>query len=260
MGLILVVIAAHSSSGQQRLATLAGNAPKSATELAVAEQQKRLADNELWTRRLAEMIRSLGSDRELLLQRIALLEQNLDDVTGSIRRQAQSTPQPEPQTLDPLTTGEPTLTVTEAKRPTKAASEPQVATAPSPPPNQPPSGSKSNPPIGADVGGATNFDGLRKLWNAISTAHEDIFEGLHPVASVRENAKTRAPDLRLVVGPLHDADAAAEFCAALAAAKRYCRQAPFEGQRFSLAATESPRRPKAQPERKTPRPTSFPNP
>jgi hypothetical protein len=98
---------------------------------------------------------------------------------------------------------------------------------------------------GVDVGGATSFDGLRTLWNTIAATHYDLFEGLHPIVTVRENSKSRAADLRLVAGPLTDIESANHICTTLAAAKRYCRLVNFEGQPLALVAPEN-RRPAAK--------------
>jgi hypothetical protein len=103
----------------------------------------------------------------------------------------------------------------------------------------------ARPAAGVDIGGATNFDGLRTLWNAITSSHDDLFEGLHPIVTVRENSKSRAAELRLIAGPLSDAESASRICATLAAAKRYCRLVAFEGQPLALNVPEAPRRPVA---------------
>ncbi len=102
---------------------------------------------------------------------------------------------------------------------------------------------QGRPAAGVDVGGAKDFDGLRTLWNALTTSHYGLFEGLHPIVAVRENSKSRTAELRLVAGPLTDVDIASRICATLAAAKRYCRLTPFEGQ--PLALNEPARRPAA---------------
>ena len=60
------------------------------------------------------------------------------------------------------------------------------------------------PALGADLGGAANFDGLRGLWNSTRKTHAVLIEGLHPVVVVRENTRTRAAELRLIVGPMPD--------------------------------------------------------
>ncbi len=102
---------------------------------------------------------------------------------------------------------------------------------------------------------------LRGLWNSTRKTHAVLIEGLHPVVIVRENTRTRAAELRLIVGPLPDLETAAQFCATLSAAKRYCQPASFEGAELSLTAPEPPRRPVTAPERKAPpRPSVRPNP
>lgn len=99
---------------------------------------------------------------------------------------------------------------------------------------------------GVDVGGATSFDGLRTLWNTITATHYDLFEGLHPIVTVRENSKSRAADLRLIAGPLTDIETASRICTTLAAAKRFCRLVNFEGQPLALTVPEQSRRPAAK--------------
>ena len=108
---------------------------------------------------------------------------------------------------------------------------------------------QGRPAAGVDLGGAKDFEGLRALWNALATSHYGLFEGLHPIVAVRENSKLRTAELRLVAGPLTDVDIASRICTTLAAAKRYCRLAPFEGQ--PLALNDPARRPAAA----KPRPT-----
>ena len=99
---------------------------------------------------------------------------------------------------------------------------------------------------GVDVGGATSFDGLRKLWDTITATHYDLFEGMHPIVAVRENSKSRGADLRLIAGPITDVETANRICTTLAAAKRYCRLVNFEGQQLALTAPEQNRRPAAK--------------
>jgi hypothetical protein len=116
------------------------------------------------------------------------------------------------------------------------------------------------PAVGADIGGAAHFDALRTLWTSLRRTNAALVEGLHPVVIARENPRFRTAELRLIVGPLHDSEAAAEFCAALAAAKRYCQLATFEGTQLSLVAPEPPRRSVVAPDRKSvPRASVRPN-
>jgi hypothetical protein len=88
--------------------------------------------------------------------------------------------------------------------------------------------------LGVDVGGATNYEGLRTLWHSTLNSDPTLLEQLYPVVAIRENSKTHGVDLRLVVGPLPDTDAAARVCTSLSAAHHYCQSVAFEGQRLSL--------------------------
>ena len=66
------------------------------------------------------------------------------------------------------------------------------------------------------------------------------------MVTVRENGKTHGVDLRLVVGPIADVEAASRLCTILAAARHYCQPVSFEGQRLSLIDSKVPT-PKAAP-------------
>ncbi len=274
--LLLVVITANSSTGRDRLSVaLAGvngtrEAEAAKAHAAQAAQIARLAANESDTRRLVEIVRSLAGDRERLMARVNVLERSLEDVTGSIKKQAAMTPPAAPAapavTQPPAAAAEPPPK-TAAAPPQTIPAEPAPASAPAAPPPAPPKQVASLPPAssmpeleaiqpraaGVDVGGATSFDGLRTLWNTITATHNDLFEGLHPIVAVRENSKSRAADLRLIAGPLTDVETANHICTTLAAAKRYCRLVNFEGQPLALTPT---RRPAATP--RTPIRTTAP--
>ena len=68
--------------------------------------------------------------------------------------------------------------------------------------------------------------------------------GQEVVAAAVHPLQLRAPELgmqlRLVVGPLHDAGAAARICAVLTENNRPCETAIFEGQRLALKADDVP--------------------
>jgi hypothetical protein len=91
--------------------------------------------------------------------------------------------------------------------------------------------------LGVDVGGASNYEGLRTLWHSTLNSDPTLLEQFYPVVAIRENSKTHGVDLRLVVGPIPDAQAAAGLCATLSAAHHYCQSVAFEGQRLSLNDT-----------------------
>ena len=88
--------------------------------------------------------------------------------------------------------------------------------------------------LGVDVGGAVNYEGLRTLWRSTKNSDLALPDELYPVVAVRENGKTHGIDLRLIVGPIADAESAERLCDTLSAAHHYCQPVAFEGQRLSL--------------------------
>lgn len=262
--LLFAVIAANSSSGRERLSTaFAGINGTHAAEAARAEamqaaQLVRLAATEGDTRRLTEIVRSLAGDRERLMARLATIERGLDDITGSIQKQAAAQKQavtptaapPSPATTEPppkLAAVPPQTTAPAEPTPVPPTEPPNRPTAVSPPGAIPELEAIPRPAAGVDVGSAKDFDGLRTLWNTINASYAELFEGLHPIVSVRENNKSRTAELRLIAGPITDVESASRICTTLAAAKRYCRLVTFEGQPLALNGSQ-PRRPaKARP-------------
>jgi hypothetical protein len=97
--------------------------------------------------------------------------------------------------------------------------------------------------LGIDIGGSTNYEGLRTLWRTITVSGPDLPEELFPVVTVRENGKTHGAELRLVIGPIADVEAASRLCKTLLAAHYYCQPVAFEGQR--LSQLDTPTSPKA---------------
>jgi hypothetical protein len=88
--------------------------------------------------------------------------------------------------------------------------------------------------LGVDVGGAANYEGLRALWRATKSTDPGLLDDLYPKVTVRENSKTHGVELRLVIGPIADADAASQLCTDLAEPHHYCQPVAFKGQRLSL--------------------------
>jgi hypothetical protein len=89
--------------------------------------------------------------------------------------------------------------------------------------------------FGIDIGGASNIEMIRAQWGMLKAQHPKLLEGLTPVVSVRDLRQRRAVELRLVAGPLTNANAAAQLCAALnAAGLPACQPAVFDGQRLAL--------------------------
>lgn len=99
-------------------------------------------------------------------------------------------------------------------------------------PDQPPA-----PGLGVDVGGAANFESLRALWHTTKNNDPSLLDEFYPLVATRENGRTHAPELRLIIGPMPDAEAAAQLCVTLASAHQYCQPVAFEGQRLTVAET-----------------------
>jgi hypothetical protein len=263
--LAIAVAAAFSDAGSRRL--LASAPPSNAASVVqkTAPPVAPAPDRDAESRRLAEMLGVLVADREQLVARIGAIERNLEDVTGSIQRQAAAAAAaPAPAS--------PAATVPAAPPPSKEAAltpvEPSSPARPAPAPVAPgnpggadqalapaeplvaPSAVESattRTAFGVDVGGAASFDGLRVLWASTKGSNAALLEGLHPVVATRENSRTKAVELRLIAGPLANVEAAARLCAMLTAARRYCQPVAFEGQRLAHADAVPERKPAGAP-------------
>jgi hypothetical protein len=105
IALAVAVAAGRTDTGTRRAvlahASITGSQPEQALRAAGVEMLAR-AEAEREARRTAEAVRSLGAERERLWQRIATLERNLDDLTGSVKRQREApaaVPDPAPPTI-----------------------------------------------------------------------------------------------------------------------------------------------------------------
>jgi hypothetical protein len=219
--------------------------------------------------RLTDSVRELTADRDRLANRVATLEQNLTDLTGSIARAQSPAPagattsgapradEPFPPPSPPdsadsrsMAAPETSASVASAAPPRSSrmatiqsyisssvppipsgGSESRVATAQ--PDATPPA---DTPPNGyaIDLGTATNVNTLRAHWGAVKTAHAALLEGLRPLVSVRQSNRPGFTEFHLVAGPVTNADAAARLCQALSSARVPCRPATFDGQRLDL--------------------------
>jgi hypothetical protein len=235
VALTIAVIAGYSDLGARRSMVASGgpgNGPKA---------DARTPEMEADTQRLAGAVRILTADREQLVARIGTLERNLEEITGSIKRQdpaagAAALPAPPSGSAatPPAASPSPSKDAT-AQPPSQPSTPERLANAPAAATEEPPAIEPLKGEFGVDVGGAGNFEGLRVLWTAAKGSNGTLFEGLHPAVAVRENSKAKSAELRLIVGPLADVEAAARLCAALSAARHYCQPVAFEGQRLADA-------------------------
>ena len=85
-----------------------------------------------------------------------------------------------------------------------------------------------------DLGGAATLEGLRTLWDSVRSNQSSLVDRMRPLIAVRESDKPGPVELRLVVGPLANAAAAARLCASFSSAGRICEPAVFDGQKLAL--------------------------
>lgn len=199
LALLMVAAATMSETGQRRLATLFGGAGVTRQAAAMEADPEASGDAGISSRRLAEQLRNLAEDRDRLLVRMTALERNYEDATGSVARLAAS-PKASRAAVAAPDSIESLLAKTE---------------------------------IGIDLGGAPNVAALRTAWERIRRSHAVQFEGLRPVIGIREGQSGQV-ELRLVVGPVTNADVAAKLCATLANVGVSCQPTNFDGQKLAL--------------------------
>ena len=258
VAVLIAVFTARTETGLRRIANLlapeASEGVRSA-KLAGPQIASRQVDQEV-ERRLNEAVRALAADRDRLASRVAALERNLDDVTGSIAQSGAPNASPAPAMQPPRTPAQ--GQAAPAPTPLVPPPAPQAAV----PATQPPQGAA--PPatqaapsrvaaghlatgtptaadsiatkteFGIDVGGNGSVEGLRTLWTTLKTSQPALFDGLRPVVAIREGQKPGTIELRLIAGPIGNAGMAARMCAALSAMNRTCQPAVFDGQRLAL--------------------------
>jgi hypothetical protein len=136
-----VVVGQSDSAGRRvgtALASLTGSTNEQAAHASGTEMLVR-ADAEREAKRLAEAVRVLAADRDRLAGRLAALERNLDDLTGSVARVA-ARPAAEPAkvvpaepapAVSPPPTTLPPASATATPTPAKPAAPPPAVAAPS---------------------------------------------------------------------------------------------------------------------------------
>src|SRR5580693_10275428 len=214
--LLIAVLSSRGVVGSQRAAvaasTLRGGTVAIVQPAPVPQQPAAHAfDAQAETKKLADAVRDLSADNDELKSRLAVVEHSVDDVTGSIAQQAKATtPPPWPDTGAPVPA-------------TPAAIAAVVAPA-LPLPME----------YGVDIGSAVSIQALRARWAGIRSAHPQLFVGLAPTISLSELPPSNRPELRLVVGPLVSADAAARLCKTLERFRLTCQPTIFSGRHLAL--------------------------
>ena len=234
--LLLAVLCGRSDIGAQRIALVLSSLQPRSNEAAT-----RPFDAQTATLQLAQAVRGLTEDHARLLRRVAAVEHDMDDVTGSITREieaakaarapAPSSPWPSDQAA-PLTEADIAPLIAPPVSPTGMITPPETRSAtPAVQSSQPAAtaSARTATAYGVDLGSATSFKSLHAHWTAIRSAHPQLFEGLRPSVTLRESARSNRTELRLVVGPFANAGAAAQLCAELAAFRHSCWPTMFDG-------------------------------
>jgi hypothetical protein len=215
--LLIAVLSSRGVVGSQRAAVAASTlggatvAVVQPLQPAPVPQQPaaRSFDAQAETKKLADALRDLSADNDELKSRLAVVEHSVDDVTGSIARQAKATP-PWPDSGPPVPA-------------TPAAIAAVVAPA-LPLPME----------YGVDIGSAVSIQALRARWAGIRSAHPQLFDGLAPTIALSELPPSNRPELRLVIGPLPSANAAAKLCTTLERFRLTCQPTIFAGRHLAL--------------------------
>jgi hypothetical protein len=226
--LLLAVLSSRSEVGSQRMAAaLSGGQTQAASTHAFNAEAE--------TRRLADAVRGLAVDSDQVKSRLAAVEHDMDDVTGSVSRQIEVAKQAA------RAEDGPTVSATAAATTGMLTPSAMLPTAPAfPPSTTPPSADTAAPAAavttqyGIDIGSGLTIQALRMRWTAIRSAHPDLFEGLEPIVSIKEVAHASRVELRLVVGPFAQADAATQLCASVAVFGLFCQPTLYDGQRLAL--------------------------
>jgi hypothetical protein len=85
-----------------------------------------------------------------------------------------------------------------------------------------------------DIGSAVSIQALRARWAGIRSAHPQLFDGRAPTISLSEMPQSNRPELRLAVGPIASADAAAKLCTTLGRFRLTCQPTIFAGRHLNL--------------------------
>jgi hypothetical protein len=250
VALAVLAVTSQTESASERLRRIFA----SAEPAAVAQMPPRIARLESDMQLIAAQVHALTVERDRLAGRIGLLESSIDDMTGTIKRQAAATaaalaaktpptPSAPPTTTttasNPQSTGvtnasTPTPTITAAPKPDTASTgkiplpPTRLAAAP---PNEQEQQAASQGEFGLDLGGATTVDGVRQRWITVKANFGPLLSGMFPLAA-REQ-RPGSTGYRLVVGPLPNSAAASGLCVHFSAARTACRAAKFDGEQIA---------------------------
>jgi hypothetical protein len=208
-------------------------------------------DAETAARQLVQAMRGLADDRDKLAARLGALDREMRDMSGAIKQQIeaakteaiktakQAPPWPESAPPVPMTLADVAVMVKTVSPAPGSTAEPPSSTAATGSNNTdehaPPDTTASlGQAYGVDLGAASTMKTLQHRWVSLRTAHPQLFEGVQPVVSVKQNPRTGRTELHLIVGPYANAETAAQFCDFVVPFHVNCQPAMFDGSRLAL--------------------------
>lgn len=190
-------------------------------------------DAQAETQRLAQALHELSLDNVQLKARLASVEQDMSDVTGSIGKQLEAAGTAD---ASQRTDAGPSVIATAGVSAGMPAPSAMTAFPPGPAPSAhaiAQAGQPARIAYGVDIGSGFTIQALRARWTAVRSARPEIFAGLEPILSVRDAPRANRVELRLVAGPFPDAGAAARLCAELTPSGLSCQPAMYDGQHLA---------------------------
>ncbi|MBX9710746.1 MAG: hypothetical protein K2X60_06910, partial [Xanthobacteraceae bacterium] len=215
--LVVAVLAAQSSTTLRRERTAYAELTRQAQQI-----QWIAKESQDETRRLAAAVDTLNNDRDRLYSRVTVMEQGLDSVTGSINKQASTSPPPSsappssattssagtatPPSMSPPPVSAPMAIldpapVSDKNGDQKAANIQKSADTQDASKNADVTASitalsdmrevAASKPVqrtdfGVDIGTANSVEGLRALWRGALTSQNTVLGGLQPIIVVKE--------------------------------------------------------------------------
>jgi len=253
--LLLVAFISMSGTGSQRLGL--AFAPAELPVRPVATVTVAPAHNDAEIKRMAMELQTLTADRDRVSARIASLEKQLDDLTGSIKRLADipppsspppapSAPPPTPQSpaavapsiSSPLAMPDATSPAppnhADTAQPESVATVEEPSSDPVPiPPERTPAVSAATVEapqsgFGVALAAASSLEIARLQWTAAKANFGSMLANLQPRAA--SERRGGAVHYRLVAGPLPTYTAASRLCARIVAAHAICQPVKFAGE------------------------------
>jgi hypothetical protein len=248
IALAALAITSQTETANQRLRQVFAGSESSA----IARMPSRITQLESETQTLTAQIRTLSTERDRLAGRIALLESTIDDMTGTIKKQAAATAAvlaanapPAPSRSGsappvPSDSAETNAGVTATPVTTIAITRPAKPDTPPPHPtplpptrlastttNDPAAQPANQNEFGLELGAGASVEAVRQRWTVVKANFGPLLSGMHPLAA--RDQRPGATGYRLVVGPLPNSAAASGLCAQFAAARTTCRAVKFDG-------------------------------